>query len=107
MPSSRSSPPASPTTGPAKPSKPRSPMQPDDPSLAEEEVLAHGGWHPRYARVLAVASDGDYGDYGFAVVDGNADSADLEGEMWRLDCGNCDGAGASGAGLLATLWPPR
>jgi hypothetical protein len=48
-------------------------MQPDDPSLTEEEVLAHGGWHPRYARVLAVASDGDYGDYGdygFAVVDG-------------------------------------
>jgi len=82
-------------------------MQPDDPSLAEEEVLAHGGWHPRYARVLAVASDGDYGDYGFAVVDGNGDGADLEAEMWQWDCGNWDGAGSSGAGLLDTLGPAR
>ena len=64
-------------------------MQPDDPSLTEEEFLAHGGWHPRYARVLAVASDGDYG---FAVVDGNGDGADLEAEMWQWDCGNWDGA---------------
>ncbi len=82
-------------------------MQPDDPSLAEEEVLAHGGWHPRYARVLAVASGGDYGDYGFAVVDENGDGADLEAEMWQWDCGNWDGAGSSGAGPLDTLGPAR
>jgi hypothetical protein len=62
-------------------------MQPDDPSLTEEEVLAHGGWHPRYARVLAVAGDGDYGDYGFAVVDGNGDGADLDAEMWHGTAG--------------------
>ena len=74
---------------------------------AVEEVLAHGGWHPRYARVLAVASDGDYGDYGFAVVDGNGDGADLEAEMWQWDCGNWDGAGSSGAGPLDTLGPAR
>jgi hypothetical protein len=36
-------------------------MPPDHPALSEEEVLAPSGWHPRYARVLAVASDGDYG----------------------------------------------
>jgi len=82
-------------------------MQPDDPSLTEEEVLAHGGWHPRYARVLAVASGGDYGDYGFAVVDENGDGADLEAEMWQSDCGNWDGAGSSGAGPLDTLGPAR
>ncbi len=43
-------------------------MPPDHPGLSAHEVLARGGWHPRYARFLAVASDGDYG---FAVVDGN------------------------------------
>jgi hypothetical protein len=30
-------------------------------ALSEQDVLAKGGWHPRYARVLALASDGDYG----------------------------------------------
>jgi len=53
--------------GLAKPSNPSLPMPPDHPSLIEEEVFAHSGWHPRYARVLAVGNDGDYG---FAVVDG-------------------------------------
>jgi len=52
-------------------------MPPDHPALTGDEVLAHGGWHPRYARVLAIASDGGYG---FAVVDGNGDGAELEAE---------------------------
>jgi hypothetical protein len=55
-------------------------MPPDHPGLIAQEVLARGGWHPRYARVLAVVSDGDYG---FAVVDGNGDGAELDTEIWR------------------------
>jgi hypothetical protein len=79
-------------------------MPPDHAGLSEEEVLAHGGWHPRYARVLAVTSDGDYG---FAVVDGNGDGAELEAEMWEWGNGGWDGAGSSGAGPLSNLGPER
>ena len=81
---------------------PNSPMPPDHPALTGQEVLAHGGWHPRYARVLAVASDGDYG---FAVVDGNGDGAELETEAWQWDNGTWNGAGSSGAGPLSNLEP--
>jgi hypothetical protein len=52
-------------------------MPPEHPGLTEQEVLTHGGWHPRHARVLAVTSDGDYG---FALVDGNGDGAGLEAD---------------------------
>lgn len=45
------------------------------PPLTAEEVIAGGGWHPRYARVIALASDDGYG---FALVDGNGDEA-----SWR------------------------
>lgn len=79
-------------------------MPPDHPTLTAHEVLAHGGWHPRYARVLAVASDGDYG---FALVDGNGDGAELEAETWIWDNGAWVGAGSSGAGPLSTLEPLR
>lgn len=75
-------------------------MPPDHPALTAHHVLAHGGWHPRYARVLAVASDGDYG---FALVDGNGDGAELEAETWIWDDGAWNGAGSSGAGALSTL----
>lgn len=75
-------------------------MLPDHPGLTEDEVLGHGGWHPRYARVLAVASDGHYG---FALVDGNGDGAELEAEMWEWDSGTWDGAGSFGAGPLDHL----
>jgi hypothetical protein len=80
------------------------PMPPDHPGLTEDEVIAHGGWHPRYVRVLAVASDGDDG---FAVVDGNGDGAELEAEVWKWDGGKWDGAGSSGAGPLDQLGPVR
>jgi hypothetical protein len=50
------------------------PMPFEHRGLSEEDVIACGGWHRGYARVLAVASDGDYG---FAVVDGNGDGAEL------------------------------
>jgi hypothetical protein len=77
-------------------------MPPDHPGLIAQEVLARGGWHPRYARVLAVVSDGDYG---FAVVDGNGDGAELDTEIWRWNGAGWDGAGSSGAGPLSTMGP--
>ena len=70
-------------------------MPAEHPGLTEQEVIVGGGWHPRYARVLAVASDGDYG---FALVDGNGDGAELEAELWRWDGGSWAGAGSSGGG---------
>ena len=75
-------------------------MSPDHPALTEDDVLSHGGWHPRYARVLAVTSDGDCG---CALVDGNGDGAELEAEMWKRDSGHWDGAGSFGAGPLDHL----
>lgn len=77
-------------------------MRPDHPGLSEQEVLTQGGWHPRYARVLAVASDGDFG---FAIVDGNGDGAELEAEAWHWDNGSWHNAFSSGAGPLSNLGP--
>jgi len=79
-------------------------MPPDHAGLSEEEVLAHGGWHPRYARVLAVTSDGDYG---FAVVHGHGDGPAPEAEILECGSGGWDGAGSSGAGPLSNLGPER
>jgi hypothetical protein len=59
-------------------------MQSPHPALTPEEVIARGSWDPRYARVLAIASDQDYG---FALVDGNGDGAELEAEAWTWDGG--------------------
>jgi hypothetical protein len=70
------------------------------PALTEDDILASGGWHPRYVRVLAVASDGDYG---VAIVDGNGDGAELEEETWVWDDGRWTGGSSSGAGPLDTL----
>jgi hypothetical protein len=78
------------------------PMPADHRGLTEEDVIAGGGWHRGYARVLAVAS---YADFGFAVVDGNGDGAELEAETWQWDGGNWAGAGTSGAGPLDHLGP--
>jgi hypothetical protein len=69
-------------------------------ALTEDAVLAGGGWHPRYARVLALASDGDYG---FAVVDGNCDGAELEAEQWLWDDGAWVAGTSSGTGPLGYL----
>jgi hypothetical protein len=77
-------------------------MPPDHSALTAHDVLAHSGWHPRYTRVLAVASDGDYG---FALVDGNGDGAELETEIWLCDDGTWTDHGSSGAGPLSTLPP--
>jgi hypothetical protein len=75
-------------------------MAPEHPGLTEADVIAHGGWHPRYARVLALASDGDHG---FAVVDGNGDGAELEQELWSWDEGVWVSGISSGAGPLEHL----
>ncbi len=37
------------------------PAQPGHPGLRPADVIARGGWHPSYVRVLAAASDGDHG----------------------------------------------
>jgi len=73
---------------------------PVHPALTPDDVLASGGWHPRYVRVLAVASDGDYG---IAVVDGNGDGAELEQEAWLWDDGRWAPGSSSGTGQLDTL----
>jgi hypothetical protein len=75
-------------------------MQSQHPALTPEEALAGGGWDLRYARVLAVASDGDYG---FALIDGNGDGAELEAEYWVWDSGTWRGTTSSGAGPLSHL----
>jgi hypothetical protein len=75
---------------------------PAHPGLSHQEVLALGGWHRGYARVLITVSDGDYG---FALVDGNGDGAELEEELWRWEDGRWDGAGSWGAGPLDRLGP--
>ncbi len=77
-------------------------MPTDHPRLTEDQVIASGGWHTRYTRVLAMASDGDYG---FAVVDGNGDGAETEAETLIWEGGNWASAGSSGAGPLDHLGP--
>ncbi len=83
-------------------------MATERPRLTAERVIAVGGWHPRYARVLAIATDGDYG---FALVDGNGDGAELEEEILIFAEGAWGGRSSSGAGpldhlgSLHTWWP--
>ena len=81
--------------------------RPPHPGLGHREVLASGGWHPRYARALITVSDGDYG---FALVDGNGDGAELEEELWQWEDspaghGRWQAGSSSGAGPLDHLPP--
>ena len=71
-------------------------------ALSTAEVVALGGWHPRYARVIAVASAGDYS---FALVDGNGDGSELEAEHWFWDEGSWQPGASSGAGPLDAIGP--
>jgi hypothetical protein len=77
-------------------------MPREHPGLTKDAVIAGGGWHPGYTRVLAAASDGDYG---FAVVDGNGDGAELEAETWEWDGQKWNARSSSGAGPLDGLGP--
>ena len=72
--------------------------------LTAAEVIATGGWHPGYARVIALSSDDGYG---FALVDGNGDGAELEAEAWILRDGAWHGSTTSGAGPLDGVGPIR
>lgn len=72
--------------------------------LTASEVIARGGWHHRYARVIALASDDVYG---FALVDGNGDGSELEAEAWAWRDGAWHGSGSSGAGRLDRVGPLR
>jgi hypothetical protein len=79
-------------------------MPPDRPRLTEPEIIAAGGWPARYARVLAIAQDGDHA---FALVDGNGDGAELEAETWQWDGNGWTGGASGGAGPLDTLGPSQ
>jgi len=72
--------------------------------LTAAKVIATGGWHPGYARVIALSSDDGYG---FALVDGNGDGAELEAEAWILRDGAWHGSTTSGAGPLDGVGPIR
>jgi hypothetical protein len=72
--------------------------------LTAAEVIAKGGWHPRYARVITLASDDGYG---FALVDGNGDGSELEAEAWTCHNGAWHGLASSGAGPLDSVGPIR
>ena len=72
--------------------------------LTAAEVIAKGGWHPRYARVIALASDDGYG---FALVDGNGDGSELEAEAWAWADGTWGWGTTSGAGPLDGVGPIR
>ena len=80
------------TDGSAPPAQ-RQPMTAGHSPLTAAEVIAKGGWHPRYARVIALASDDGYG---FALVDGNGDGSELEAEAWAWRDGAWHGSGSSG-----------
>jgi hypothetical protein len=71
--------------------------------LTAAEIIAKGGWHPGYARVIALAS---HDGYGFALVDGNGDGSELEAETWAWRDGAWHGLG-SGAGRLDRVGPIR
>jgi len=72
--------------------------------LTAAEVIAKGGWHPRYARVISLASDDGYG---FALVDGNGDGSEVEAESWIWRDGAWHGSATSGAGELDGVGPIR
>ena len=83
---------------------PLSLSRPRNHPLTAEEVLAKGGWHPRYARVIAVTSDGACG---FALIDGNGDGQELEAEVWTWQEGSWMANGSSCAGPLCGVGPVR
>ncbi len=71
-------------------------------ALTTAEVVAPGGWHPRYARVIAAASAGGHG---FALVDGNGDGSEPEAGHWLWHEGSWQPGGSSGAGPLDAVGP--
>ncbi len=69
--------------------------------LTEDAIIRVGGWHPRYARVLLIECDGDFG---LVLVDGNGDGSELEIEYWLREAdGGWRGGSSSGHGSLDRL----
>src|SRR3954451_15162551 len=53
-------------------------------ALTVGDVYRLGGWDPRYARVLALASAGGFG---VSITDVNGDLRNTETELWQWDDG--------------------
>lgn len=68
--------------------------------LTGNVVLRVGGWHPRYARVVALAQDGDYG---LVLVDGNGNGQELEAEFFFRTDEGWTGGTSWGVGPLDSL----
>jgi hypothetical protein len=69
--------------------------------LTAAEIIRTGGWNAKYARVLLIEHDGDFG---LVLVDGNGDGAELELECWQRDAdGRWHGGSSSGHGPLDRL----
>lgn len=67
--------------------------------LEDRLVLIAGGWDPRYAMTLAVASQGDVGA---ALIDSNGDGADINLDVYERDAdGVWQGVGGAGTGFLS------
>lgn len=68
--------------------------------LSVERVLEGGGWNPRYARVLALAS---WNGHAIADVDGDVSGRELDIEQWTFNETHSFwmGGTSSGAGRLA------
>lgn len=65
--------------------------------LTEDVVIAQGGWHPRYARVVLIYR---FGDEAVVLVDGNGDGADVESERWYDTPDGWVGGSSQGIGPL-------
>jgi Tol biopolymer transport system component len=68
-----------------------------------QTVIVVGGWHPEYARVLDVQTDGRWAA---ALVDPNSDGADLNVELYLRDPDGHWSVAASGNGSLS-MGPAR
>jgi hypothetical protein len=68
--------------------------------LSVERVLDVGGWNPRYARVVGLAS---WNGHAIAVVDGDGSGRELDIEQWAFNETHSfwTGGPSSGAGSLA------
>lgn len=71
---------------------------------AEAAIIA-GGWHPVYARVIDLQTDGDVAA---ALVDANGDGTDLNVGIYALEAGQwaevASGNGSISAPGLAVTW---
>jgi hypothetical protein len=73
--------------------------------LSVSNLLSAGGWDPRYAVILAVAS---YDGVAGALIDANGDEADIDLDEYECDAaGNWYETGSGSAGGEGTSWSTR